>query len=72
MYQQSFTPARTGDLPRNAVLIGVLCAETQAEAERLHTSMRLFFQRAHNRDLRPLAEPLKALHELADTDNQSE
>ena len=66
-YQHSFASARAGDLPCNMVFVGVLCAETQAEAERLHASTRLFFQRARNRDMRLFPEPAEALRELAGT-----
>ena len=69
-YQQCFCPVRTGDLPRSIVLIGVICAETQAEANRLWASMYLFLQRARNRDLRLLPEPTETLRELADVDGQ--
>jgi alkanesulfonate monooxygenase SsuD/methylene tetrahydromethanopterin reductase-like flavin-dependent oxidoreductase (luciferase family) len=43
---------------------GVLCADTQTEAERLLTSARLFRRRIRQGDVRPIPTPEDAITEL--------
>jgi alkanesulfonate monooxygenase SsuD/methylene tetrahydromethanopterin reductase-like flavin-dependent oxidoreductase (luciferase family) len=43
---------------------GVLCADTEAEAERLLTSARLFRRRIRQGDVRPIPTPEEAIAEL--------
>ena len=43
---------------------GVICAETEAEAERLLTSARLFRRRIRQGDVRPIPTPEEATAEL--------
>jgi luciferase family oxidoreductase group 1 len=50
--------------PEATLAIGVLCAETDAEAHRLHASVRLLQRRIRMDDRRPVATPEDALREL--------
>jgi luciferase family oxidoreductase group 1 len=68
-YQQNFranpslgSDARRG--PEALAAVGVLCAETQAEAERLALSVRLLQLRIRQNDRRPVATPAEAAAEL--------
>jgi luciferase family oxidoreductase group 1 len=58
--------AASGDLsaPYAMVSPGVICADTQAEAERLLTSARLFRRRIRQGDVRPIPTPEEAVAEL--------
>lgn len=51
--------------PEATLCIGVICAETQAEAERLHASVRLRQRRIRMGDRRPVETPEDALREMA-------
>jgi luciferase family oxidoreductase group 1 len=53
--------------PEATLAIGVLCAETDAEAHRLHASVRLLQRRIRQDDRRPVATPEDALRELNET-----
>jgi luciferase family oxidoreductase group 1 len=64
-YRESFRPSGLGDSPHAMLAMGVICAETEAEAERLISSARLLFRRIRQGDLRPVASPEDALAELA-------
>lgn len=69
-YQENFrdNPA-LGENARRApealAAVGVICAETQAEAERLALSVRLLQLRIRQNDRRPVATPVEAAAELA-------
>jgi luciferase family oxidoreductase group 1 len=70
LYQENFhgNPA-LGENARRApealAAVGVICAETQAEAERLALSVRLLQLRIRQNDRRPVATPVEAAAELA-------
>jgi alkanesulfonate monooxygenase SsuD/methylene tetrahydromethanopterin reductase-like flavin-dependent oxidoreductase (luciferase family) len=51
--------------PEALAAVGVICAETQAEAERLALSVRLLQLRIRQNDRRPVATPTEAAAELA-------
>ena len=63
-YQQNFQPSPDRATPEATLAIGVICAETDAEAHRLHASVRLLQRRIRMDDRRPLAAPEDALREL--------
>jgi luciferase family oxidoreductase group 1 len=75
-YQRNFVPSqeagavhldsemRNGRAPQATLCIGVICAETDAEARRLHASVRLLQRRIRMDDRRPVATPEAALAEL--------
>ncbi len=70
-YFSNFTPsgnlsAPSGNLsaPHAMVAPGVLCADTEAEAQRLLTSARLFRRRIRQGDVRPIPTPEEAIAEL--------
>lgn len=66
-YQRGFlSSGRIGarDLPEATVAVGVVCAETQEEAEYLHASVRVLQRRIRLGDRRPVASPEEALREL--------
>jgi luciferase family oxidoreductase group 1 len=50
--------------PEATLCIGVICAETDAEAHHLHASVRLLQRRIRSNDRRPVATPEDALLEL--------
>jgi luciferase family oxidoreductase group 1 len=50
--------------PEAMVAIGVICAETQAEADRIFQSVRLLQYRSRQNDRRPVASPEEAAAEL--------
>ncbi len=64
-YKESFRPAGFGEYPHAMVALGVICAETEAEAERLATSARLLFRRIRSGNTAPIASPDDAIAELA-------
>jgi len=69
-YQANFTPnAELGDNSRaqseSLAAVGVVCAETQAEADRLLQSVRLLQLRIRHNDRRPVATPAEAAAELS-------
>jgi luciferase family oxidoreductase group 1 len=69
-YQENFrgNPALGEDArrtPEAMAAVGVVCAETQAEAERLALSVRLLQLRIRQNDRRPVATPAEAAAELA-------
>jgi luciferase family oxidoreductase group 1 len=66
-YQRGFLASgRAGgrEVPEATVAVGAICAETQAEAEYLHASVRVLQRRIRLGDRRPLASPEEALREL--------
>ncbi len=62
-YRSHFVPGRVST-PRTILALGVICADTEAEAERLFASTRLFRRRIRRGDLQPIAPPEEALSEL--------
>jgi luciferase family oxidoreductase group 1 len=50
--------------PEAMAAVGVICAETQEEADYLHASVRLLQRRIRLNDRRPVAPPEEALREL--------
>jgi luciferase family oxidoreductase group 1 len=63
-YSESFRASRYTAEPRKSVAIGVLCAETEEEAELLMASPRLLMRRIRSGDRRPVPRPEDALREL--------
>ena len=69
-YQDGFRPnpelgANARTRPEAMAAVGVICAETQAEADRLSQSVRLLQLRIRQNDRRPIASPEEAAIELA-------
>ncbi|AXC14474.1 Bacterial luciferase-like monooxygenase [Acidisarcina polymorpha] len=64
-YRESFRPSDFGSYPQAMLAMGVICAETESEAERLASSARLLFRRIRQGDLRTVAPPEEAVAELA-------
>jgi luciferase family oxidoreductase group 1 len=64
-YRASFRPAHFGQFPHAMLALGVICAETEAEAERLASSARLLFRRIRQGNTAPIAAPDDAIAELA-------
>ena len=65
-YRENFRPSRYRQQPQATLAIGVICADTQAEAERLHLSVKLLQRRIRMNDRRPVATPEEAALELAE------
>ena len=68
-YRQDFRPNaeledHTRTAPEAMAAVGVICAETQQEAERLASSVRLLQLRIRQNDRRPVASPEQAAAEL--------
>ena len=68
-YQATFTPNEdVGPVvlqkPEATAAVGVICAETEAEAQRLALSVRLLQLRIRQNDRRPVATPEEAASEL--------
>ncbi|WP_263365670.1 LLM class flavin-dependent oxidoreductase [Edaphobacter bradus] len=63
-YKRSFTAGVRRSQPEATVAVGVVCAETQEEAEYLATSVKLLQRRIRLGDRRPVASPEEALREL--------
>jgi luciferase family oxidoreductase group 1 len=64
-YRSTFRPSRYLSAPRALVALGAICANTDAEAERLSASVRLLGRRLRQGDLRPIATIEEAERELA-------
>lgn len=63
-YQANFQPSPDRAAPEATLAIGVICADTDAEAQRLHSSVRLLQRRIRMDDRRPVAAPDDALRVL--------
>ena len=63
-YQRGFRGGRERTKPEATVAVGVICAETQEEADYLASSVRLLQQRIRFGDRSPVASPDDALREL--------
>jgi luciferase family oxidoreductase group 1 len=69
-YQANFQPnpdlkEQQRQAPEAMAAVGVICAETDAEAQRLFQSVRLLQYRIRQNDRRPVAAPADAARELA-------
>jgi luciferase family oxidoreductase group 1 len=63
-YRRNFRGSEYRSEPEATVAVGVICAETQEEAEFLSSSVRLLQRRIRMNDRRPVASPEDALREL--------
>ena len=63
-YERAFVPGAHREQPEATVAVGVICAETEEEAEYLSASVRLLQRRIRQGDRRPVASPEDALREL--------
>jgi luciferase family oxidoreductase group 1 len=63
-YRRNFQPSADLKEPNSTIAIGVICADTQEEADYLHASVRLLQRRIRMDDRRPVATPEVALLEL--------
>ena len=63
-YMRSFRGGVRREKPEATVAVGVICAETQEEAEFLSASVKLLQRRIRLGDRRPVASPEDALREL--------
>ena len=64
-YRSTFQPGPYRDEPEATLAIGVICADTQAEAEHLALSVKLLQRRIRSNDRRPVASPDDAARELS-------
>lgn len=66
-YRSQFRPSNFLQEPRAIVTLGVVCADTEAEAERLAASTKLLIRRIRlGGERRPVPTPEEALKELGD------
>ena len=63
-YMRNFRSGVRRERPEATVAVGVICAETQEEAEYLSASVKLLQRRIRLGDRRPVASPEDALREL--------
>jgi len=63
-YRRSFRGGEYRSEPEATVAVGVICADTQEEAEFLSSSVRLLQRRIRMNDRRPVASPEDAFREL--------
>ncbi len=63
-YMRNFRPGIRLETPEATVAVGVICAETQEEAEFLSASVKLLQQRIRLGEGKPVAAPEEALREL--------
>lgn len=63
-YTESFRASQQAAEPRKSVAVGVLCAETEEQADLLMASPRLLSRRIRSGDRRPVPRPEEALREL--------
>ena len=63
-YRRSFSKSIYRSEAEATVAVGVICAETQEEAEFLSSSVRLLQRRIRQGDRRPVASPDDAVREL--------
>ena len=63
-YRRNFQPSDALSVPTPTIAIGVICADTEEEADHLHASVRLLQRRIRMDDRRPVATPEAALLEL--------
>jgi luciferase family oxidoreductase group 1 len=65
-YRAHVVPSAASGAGQTILALGVLCADTEAEALRLFSSARLFRRRIRRGDLRSIAPPEEAMRELGD------
>jgi len=63
-YRSHFTPSEHLKKPVAIVAMGAICADTDAEAQRIAASSRLLIRRIRSGDSRPVPTPEEALREL--------
>jgi len=63
-YRRTFRGGEYRSEPEATVAVGVICAETQEEAQFLSSSVRLLQRRIRQNDRRPVASPEDAVREL--------
>src|SRR5580693_5670972 len=63
-YKRAFSPSQYRKEAEATVAVGVICAETEEEAEYLFSSVRLLQRRIRLGDRRPVASPGDAVREL--------
>ncbi len=63
-YREAFVETRRRSAPEASVAVGIICAETQEEAEYLASSVRLLTRRIRQGDRRPVPAPEDSLREL--------
>jgi luciferase family oxidoreductase group 1 len=63
-YRERFTPSTRLPAPNAIVALGVICADTTAEAEQLMLTRRAMYRRIRRGDRRPIPTPAEALEEL--------
>ena len=72
-YRSNFHPSKRLAEPRAIVALGVICADTEAEARRLYTSAQLHIRRIRLEGKRlPVPTPEQAIAELANPEFDSE
>jgi alkanesulfonate monooxygenase SsuD/methylene tetrahydromethanopterin reductase-like flavin-dependent oxidoreductase (luciferase family) len=64
-YQRAFRASSRRAAPEAMAAVGVICAETEDEADFLASSVRLLQRRIRMNDRRPVAAPEDAIRELA-------
>lgn len=65
-YHHNFQPSPWRKAPEATIAIGVICADTQGEAEHLALSVKLLQRRIRQNDRRPVATPEEAAVELGE------
>ena len=70
-YQRNFIPSADRSAPEATLAIGVIRAETDAEARQLYSSVQLLQRRIRFDDRRPVATPEDAMRELRASDTAS-
>src|SRR6185437_6415131 len=63
-YGLHFVPANEASVPRTLAALGVVCADTKAEAEHLFASTRLLIRRIRQGERLPIPTPEEALVQL--------
>lgn len=66
-YRSHFRPSKYYNNPKTLVALGVICADTEAEAQRLFSSARLLGRRIRQGILGPIPTPEEAIRELETT-----
>ncbi len=64
-YRANFKPSDYRRAPEASIALGVICADTQPEADRLHQTVKLLQRRIRMNDRRPLETPEEAARYLA-------
>ncbi len=72
IYRTSFAMGGEIAEPHSSVAVGVICADSDEEAEHLALSVRLLMRRIRQGDRRPVPSPEEALRELGATSRHSD